>query len=66
MFKIKIKLLMAGDYFNIKKTTFVVNILVYIKPLNSMEAQKHGKKEKLSAKKASLYLLVIRSMLKPC
>ena len=43
---------MAGDYFNIKKTTFVVNILVYIKPLNSMEAQKHGNKEKLSAKKS--------------
>ena len=50
--------MVAGDYINIIKTTFDCNMLVYIKPLNSMDTQKHGKKEKLSIKKASLLLLV--------
>ena len=43
-------IMVAGSYINIIKTTFDCNMLVYIKPLNSMDTQKHGKKEKLSIK----------------
>ena len=35
-----------------------ISILTYIKLLNSMDKQKHGKKEKLSIKKAYLKLLL--------
>ena len=43
----------VGDYINVMKTTFNFN-LIYIKLLKSRETQKHGKKEKLAIKKASL------------
>ena len=43
------------DTVNIMKTTWIlISILNYIKLLNSMDTQKHGNKEKLSVKKASL------------
>ena len=55
----------VGDYFNTLKTT---SILIYIKLLNSMDKQKHGKKEKLSIKKVLLdyfvNLLTIKTQIK--
>ena len=64
---------MVGAFINIMKKTldFNFNLFKLLNrmdtqkhgkkrscPLNRMDTQKHGKKEKLSIKKASLYLLV--------
>ena len=47
---------MVGAFINIMKKTLDFNFNLF-KLLNRMDTQKHGKKEKLSIKKASLYLL---------
>ena len=44
---------MVGDYIDIRKTTLDFNSN-YNKLLNSMDTQKHGNKEKLLIKKASI------------
>ena len=45
-------------YINTMKTTFDFNFSLYFKLLNSMDTNKHRRQEKLSIKKAYLWLII--------